>query len=160
MWTIKETKNSEYKLLHQHEDKWVEAYTKAKEFYCSKCNDQYPHAELAIMANVHSRPNPNVYTIFDSIYRKVALEINPPPPSNLEAWDKKGHLHDETSFLPIVYASKTICPHCLEEAPDPAKYTRLMRKQKLSEPVLDLTRAFRVVSFAKRKYHEYKFQLY
>lgn len=160
MWIMKEIKNKYITLLHKHDELWVEAYQKGQELFCSKCNEMYPNSEIALMANVCPRPNEYAYAVYDKYYRQLGLEINIKPTGDIGRWNKKGHVHGESTILPVLYASKTLCPHCTEEAPDPTQYMRLMRRHKLSEPVPTLTKGFRVVAYEKRKYREYMFQYY
>lgn len=142
-WIVKNNLFNRNILLHQHEERWVEAYEKENNVFCCKCDEEYPHKRLLTLLDIFPRPNNRSYLEIYCNFRKKDLKINPSPP-NLDEWDEFGHQHQSGSWQPVLYQDQKICPNCLELAPErdfgelsevenPEKYFSVKRKNENGE---------------------------
>ncbi len=174
MWVVRPTTRGTAvrPLLHQHTNRWMEAYEKDSRFFCCHCDELYPHPDFCAAADVTARPSRCVYQVFDSRFILVETRVQTSPTGDVQRWGPYGHNHFNPNerrcdkkvvaydIVPILYRDQVICPSCLEETPDPAAYKALQEAQNVDQPVKNLTSPFPHAIRVEREGGEVQFLRY
>ena len=174
MWVVRRTTRgtAALPLLHQHDTRWAESYKKDNSLFCCQCGEEYPHPDFAFASDVTPRRDDSVYQTFDSRFIFVDTRVQTRPTGDLRRWGPYGHSHLTQAkaarepeivacdLIPILYRERTVCPDCLEEAPNAEAYKALQEERGVAEPVKCLTCPFSQVVRIEREGGEVQFLRY